>query len=159
MSGKVGVHIDLSNVGYQVNVTSDSNNFGKEIISLDTQDSLNVTPPIGINTDSTPIKENKCVDINLSGNFEAHCNINDVNFDKCDISNVISNIPTKFSVNEDMNIVGSQDHNVINDICLDVAPPIGISVDCPPMVENLSKQCAHIGGGICRNMVIISILT
>ncbi len=60
-SSNESVPVDLSNVGYQGNfdITSISNNFGKDRVSIDIQDGHNVTPPISINTNRTPIKENK----------------------------------------------------------------------------------------------------
>ena len=41
------------------------------------ENDFNVTPQIGINADSTSVKENGCVNINLSDKFEKYCNIDD----------------------------------------------------------------------------------
>ena len=40
---------------------------------------INTTPQIGINAESTPVKENECLNINLGDQFEKACNIQEEN--------------------------------------------------------------------------------
>ena len=51
-------------------------------INMESINGLNFTPPIDIDTESVPIKENKCVNINGSDKIEAQCNINYVCYDE-----------------------------------------------------------------------------